>query len=429
MAYRHYGFQWAPYVPVARKRANATRYAQRIAKKQKRQPMPVAIQGRKIAKSFWGQAWCDNLEAYSDFANRLPRGATYVRNGSVADLVIKPGKIQAIVAGSEPYDVTITISELKKATWTRIKKECSASIDSLIDLLSGQLSDSIMQRLTQKNDGCFPAPAEIEMNCSCPDYSYCCKHIAATMYGVGARLDSQPELLFVLRKVDHQELVTQAVSKDNLDRELAGTGTANANSLADQDLSELFGIDLDADSSPPAIGTRKSASKVASKPKSAKRKTTKRRVARKPKTKTGKSTAKTTVTIGKTKTRSASKSVKKKSTTKAGGKNTATTSTKKSVAKKKATPTKKATKKKTTVKKKTSRTVNPTKAKTKPVAKKKSAKKKSAQKKAPRSKTTHKKTTARKTPRKSARKTKSTPKPRSVAKQNPKRPAAKTRVA
>ncbi len=233
--------QWAPYVPVAQKKNNAVKHAAQVAKKQGRQPAPVQLEGRKIATTFWGQAWCQNLEAYSDYANRLPRGATYVRNGSVVDLVIKPRNIEAIVAGSETYKITISIEGLAKPTWKKIKQECSASIDSLLDLLAGRFSDGVMQRLTRQKEGLFPSPKEIQMKCSCPDYSYCCKHLAAVMYGVAARLDKQPDLLFVLRDVDHQELVSQAVAEGNLDRELSGVSDA----LAGEDLGAIFGIELD----------------------------------------------------------------------------------------------------------------------------------------------------------------------------------------
>ncbi len=235
-------YDWAPYVPVGQKIGQAVRKAATLAKKEKREPAPVKLQGKTIAKTFWGKAWCDNLTAYQDFSNRLPRGATYVRNGSVVDLVIKRRRIDAIVAGSEPYTVKIDITELDSKQWKSIRSDCSQSIDSLLDLLSGKLSDGVMKRLTDPKTGLFPLPREIKMSCSCPDYSSCCKHLAAVMYGVAARLDSQPELLFVLRGVDHKDLVSQAIAASNLDRELSAV---SASSLGTQDLSELFGIELD----------------------------------------------------------------------------------------------------------------------------------------------------------------------------------------
>ena len=92
-----YGYEWRPYVPVGQKKANARRFAVKLAKKQERECQPIEIEGRKIAKSFWGKAWCDHLESLSGYSNRLPRGGTYVRNGSVVDLVIKPGMVHAVV--------------------------------------------------------------------------------------------------------------------------------------------------------------------------------------------------------------------------------------------------------------------------------------------------------------------------------------------
>ena len=253
-------YEYREYVPVAQKKAQAVKYAAQVAKKQGRQPAPVKIAGRKIATTFWGKAWNENLEAYSDYANRLPRGATYVRNGSVVDLVIKPRRIEAIVAGSETYTVTITIAGLKPVTWKQIKQDCATSIDSLLDLLAGRFSDGVMQRLTRQKEGLFPSPNEIEMKCSCPDYSDCCKHLAAVMYGVGARLDAQPELLFVLREVDHQELVSQAVAEGNLDRELSGGDGARL----DGDLGAIFGIELDSATKSAAPTKRKTKAKAGS---------------------------------------------------------------------------------------------------------------------------------------------------------------------
>ncbi len=240
-------FGYRDYVPVGQKLANANQYAREVASKSGREPSPVKSAGRTITKTFWGTAWCDNLKAYSDYSNRLPRGATYLRNGSVVDLVITPGAVEAIVAGSDPYEIEIQIEKLPKAEWTRLKEDCSASIDSLLDLLAGKFSKGVMARLTQKTGGLFPSPKQISMSCSCPDYSSCCKHLAAVMYGIGCRLDTQPELLFVLRGVDHTELISEAVAEGNLDRKLTD---GSDNSLAGVDLGALFGIELEQPSAP-----------------------------------------------------------------------------------------------------------------------------------------------------------------------------------
>ncbi|MGQ0635733.1 MAG: SWIM zinc finger family protein [Planctomycetaceae bacterium] len=233
---------WAPYVPVAKRRAQAAAYAKRLAQQHGRPLSPVKIDGRAIAKSFWGKAWCDNLEAYGDFANRLPRGRTYVRNGSVIDLEIAKGKITALVSGREVYKLTITIASLPRKVWQALQRDCADSISSLIDLLQGRFDRGVMERLARKDDGLFPKPNDIQMECSCPDYAGMCKHIAAVMYGVGARLDRSPELLFTLRNVDHLELVSQAVAGENLDRALA---TETPDSLRSDDLGEMFGIELE----------------------------------------------------------------------------------------------------------------------------------------------------------------------------------------
>jgi uncharacterized Zn finger protein len=237
-----WGYEWRPYVPVAVRKARAASKAAKLAKKENRTLCPVQLEGRKIAHTFWGISWCENLERYSDFANRLPRGRSYVRNGSVIDLQIETGTIKALVAGSELYKVLVSIKTLPKTAWACVKKDCAQGIDSLIDLLKGRFDQGVMKRLTQPESGLFPQPREIEMSCSCPDWAVLCKHVAAVLYAIGARLDAQPELLFTLRGVDHLELIHEAVTADNLERSL-GADTADA--LAPTNLGEIFGIDIE----------------------------------------------------------------------------------------------------------------------------------------------------------------------------------------
>lgn len=235
-----WGF-YAPYVPVAQRRANALREARRLAAKGKR-VSPVEIAGRVIASTFWGKAWCDNLESYSDFSNRLPRGRTYVRNGSVVDLQIEPGKVTSMVSGSSLYRIAIEIQPLGQPHWKKLKEQCGAGIGSVVELLQGRLSTSVMSVVTSHENGLFPAPAEIEMLCSCPDWAGMCKHVAATLYGVGNRLDRQPELLFKLRQVDHLELIVQAGSAAP---KLKGAGRKT---IAKDQLADVFGIELEIES-------------------------------------------------------------------------------------------------------------------------------------------------------------------------------------
>ncbi len=202
-------YGWKPYVSTAERRKKAERAAARAIKAGAKLS-PVAATRGAIARTFWGKAWCDNLERYSDFANRLPRGRTYVRNGSVIDLKITDGEVRAQVMGSSLYEVAVRVIAVPGKHWRSISADCAGSIDSLVELLHGRLSSAVMERICSPNTGLFPAPREIQFSCSCPDWASMCKHVAAVLYGVGARLDEQPELIFTLRHVDAKDLVTQA---------------------------------------------------------------------------------------------------------------------------------------------------------------------------------------------------------------------------
>lgn len=233
----HWG--WKPYVPVARRQA-AARQALEKAKKAGSAYEPVALAAGKIARTFWGKAWCDNLEAYSDFANRLPRGRSYVRNGSVVDLKIEPGKVVAQVMGTSLYRIEITIAPVPAVQWSRLVDECTGSIASLVELLQGRLSKPVMERICAPGTGLFPAPKEIRLGCSCPDWASMCKHVAAALYGVGARLDEKPELLFVLRQVDAGDLLaTQAAALPAKAKK-----AAKSRVLEDAALADVFGIEM-----------------------------------------------------------------------------------------------------------------------------------------------------------------------------------------
>jgi uncharacterized Zn finger protein len=235
--YYDYGFR--PYVSAAARRAQAARELAKL-RKNGRAMSPVSIEGRKIARTFWGEAWCDNLERYSDYANRLPRGRTYLRNGSVVDLQVGPGRVTALVSGSAMYNVQVTVGPVPRACWSAICKDCSGAIDSLVELLQGGFSKGVMARLCEGKTGLFPSPKDILFTCSCPDWASMCKHVAAVLYGIGARLDLQPELLFTLRKVDQQDLIATAGS----DFSTKGKRPAGPKVLASDDLSEMFGIEM-----------------------------------------------------------------------------------------------------------------------------------------------------------------------------------------
>ena len=244
---------WTPYVPVAERRKKAEKAAAK-AKKGGAALKPIAPYRGAVAKTFWGKAWCDNLKRYSDYANRLPRGRTYVRNGSVIDLKISAGGVHAQVVGSSLYKVAVNVVAVPDKQWQAIRADCSNSIDSLVELLQGKLSNAVMERICKPGSGLFPAPAGMQFSCSCPDWADMCKHVAAVLYGVGARLDHEPELLFKLRRVDAKELVAEAAVS------LTKTKRAPAASklLDDSLLADVFGIEM----AEPALATLPSKPKV-----------------------------------------------------------------------------------------------------------------------------------------------------------------------
>src|SRR5712692_4810689 len=236
---------WAPYVPVAARRRKAERELEKLRKKGA-VLSPVKIEGRQIAITFWGKAWCDNLESYRDYENRLPRGRTYVRNGSVLDLQIAPREVTAMVSGSKIYKVKVSIGDVTQARWKTLCADCSGGIDSLVELLQGRFSKGVMERLCRQDAGLFPRPSEIRFTCSCADYASMCKHIAAVLYGVGARLDERPELLFRLRAIDETELLS------DLGSALPDTRTKRdtTQTLVADDLAALFGLDMEESKAP-----------------------------------------------------------------------------------------------------------------------------------------------------------------------------------
>ncbi|MCA9632296.1 MAG: SWIM zinc finger family protein [Myxococcales bacterium] len=274
---------------------------------------PIVIEGRGIAQTFWGRAWCQNLERYSDFSNRLPRGRSYVRHRAVLDLKIAAGEVTALTQGSRLYRQTIAVKELPPWRWRDFVGQCVGEFGSMLELLRGRLSREVMLRVTDPESGLFPSPGELSLSCSCPDWAQMCKHVAAVLYGVGARLDEEPELLFLLRGVDATELVSSATV-----HALDADDEAGESAL-EGDLGDIFGIELDSFDEVPAPA------QVAKPPR---RKATKRKAA---------STATKKTATKKTPTKKAKKAATKKTATKK-------------------TPTKKATKKTPTKKTPTRRT-------------------------------------------------------------------------
>jgi uncharacterized Zn finger protein len=267
--YSRYEDRWPAYVPVAERRRKAELEMAKLRKKGVT-VSPVKIEGRVIASTFWGKAWCENLESYGDYANRIERGRTYVRNGSVVDLQIAPREVMATVSGSELYKVKISIGEVAKTQWKSICTDCAGGIDSLVELLQGRFSKGVMERICRQGVGLFPKPAEIRFSCSCPDYASMCKHVAAVLYGVGARLDASPEMLFRLRAVNENDLVAEIGEALPMSKQ----GPVAGKVLEADDMAALFGLDMadpeDSVAASPAVPVAKAGSRVSASGKDAK---------------------------------------------------------------------------------------------------------------------------------------------------------------
>jgi uncharacterized Zn finger protein len=260
-----YDEYYPPYVSVAERRAKAERKLRQLQKKYPHL-QPVILTGQTLAKTWWGKSWNSNLERYADYSNRIGRGRSYVRHRAVLDLQLNPGKITAMVQGShsQPYDVVIKIDKLSAGNWATIRNACEGCFDSLSELLAGKFPQALKDLFFEKGAGLFPAPQDIHFNCSCPDWASMCKHVAATLYGVGARLDHDAALFFTLRGIHIDDLITQTVT-DTAQTLLNKSGRQSQNILQDVDLSDVFGIQMDDVEAPlpdlPAVQPKTSSAK------------------------------------------------------------------------------------------------------------------------------------------------------------------------
>ncbi len=233
------------YVSVGEKAAKSARKLEQLRKKNP-DIRPILIEGRAIARTWWGKSWNINLEGYADYSNRIGRGRSYVRHGAVLDLRIEPGKVESLVQGSRarPYKVTVKIKPIEKRIWRNIVSACEGRLESLERLLAGKFPKALGEIFMARGKGLFPSPEEIEFDCSCPDWAYMCKHVAAALYGIGARLDQDPGLFFKLRKAAIKDLVARAV-KDKSRKLLTKAGKKGKRVIPEADVGDLFGIDME----------------------------------------------------------------------------------------------------------------------------------------------------------------------------------------
>ena len=236
----YYGYSKQP--TVAEKKEKARKSLQKLKKKNP-DVEPVVIEGTKLAKSWWGKSWNENLESYADYENRITRGKSYVRNNAVLDLKISKGIIEAKVQGSraKPYDVEIQIEPLSSEKWEQVTELCNHRIDSLEQLIEGKFPKELEVLFTDRKYGMFPSPEEIYFDCSCPDWASMCKHVAATLYGIGARLDINPMLFFELRDLDGQKLIRKSMDQ-KLESMMKNAGKKSKREIPDKDISDIFGL-------------------------------------------------------------------------------------------------------------------------------------------------------------------------------------------
>ncbi len=235
-------WDYGEYVPVAQKKAEAKKVLEKLRKKNPNIE-PVVINGNKIAKTWWGIAWTKNLESYADYSNRIGRGRSYVKNGFVLDLKIDKGIVTALVKGSSRklYQVDIKVIPLSQEKWDRITAQCSHKIDGIAELASGQFPKELGEYFVTKDIGLFPSPKEIQLDCSCPDFAHMCKHVAAVLYGIGARFDEEPLLFFKLRNIDVDALIKKSM-EEKMSSMLQNADSKTGRVMEDVDIADLFGL-------------------------------------------------------------------------------------------------------------------------------------------------------------------------------------------
>jgi uncharacterized Zn finger protein len=237
-----YDFQ-PEYVSVAKRKAIALA---QIEKYRDLMPsiLPVVVKGEAITYTWWGKAWTKNLKSYGQYRNRLQRGSFYVRHGFVIDLQIESGLVHALVQGTEaePYHVTIKIKALPQAKWQLIFEQCQHQIESVDELLKGNFPKSLVSMFVLKGSGLFPSPEEISFSCTCADKADMCKHIAATLYGIGVRFDENALLFFELRNIEFESLIKKSI-EDQMHVMLENSKNKSSRIIEDVDVYDLFELD------------------------------------------------------------------------------------------------------------------------------------------------------------------------------------------
>lgn len=237
--------RYPKYVSVAEKKARNERKIKKLEKKIENLK-PIRIKGRKIAKTWWGEAWNNNLEIYADYSNRLSRGRSYVGQGAIADLKIDDGRVDALVIGSgrNPYNIQITVEPLGAEKYKNLIKKIEGKLSSLEDLIKGKFPKVLEEIFVSSESNLFPKSDEIHFYCDCPDYATMCKHVVATLYGVGAKFDEEPLLFFKLRNIQVEDLISSTIEKTSK-KLIEQSENKSERVIEDSDMMAIFDIDLD----------------------------------------------------------------------------------------------------------------------------------------------------------------------------------------
>lgn len=167
-----------------------------------------------FAKNWWAQRWITALERLVD-SGRLSRGRSYARQGQVLSIDETKDGIAARVQGSmrTPYKISIKINHLTDPEWDKVIDALAEQAIFTAQLLAGEMPQDIEQAFERAKVSLFPSKrGDLTTDCSCPDYSNPCKHIAAAHYILGERFDEDPFLIFRLRGRT-QEQVMQELRK------------------------------------------------------------------------------------------------------------------------------------------------------------------------------------------------------------------------
>jgi len=169
-----------------------------------------------FGESWWAKRWISVLESF-DIGARMGRGRNYARSGQVLSIDSEKGAVKAKVQGSRPtpYRVAVEIKSISYANWEKLVKALSHQAIFVAKLLAGEMPQDIEKVFQAAGLSLFPDKSkDLKTECSCPDWSNPCKHIAAVYYLLGEEFDRDPFLIFKLRGLQREELIQRLGNRE-----------------------------------------------------------------------------------------------------------------------------------------------------------------------------------------------------------------------